>query len=117
MNIDPWELDRYITGNWGEDQLHEEAEPEFYGPWRVTNHKKAITVSNIITVVWDDNGNPMCYAEDDHFLRTAVERINQWEEQRATIEKLQDERDTARLDADRWERRARELESQCADRL
>lgn len=51
-------------------------EAEFYGPWRVTNHKKAITVQDIITVIWDDNGNPMCYAEDDYFMREAVKRIN-----------------------------------------
>lgn len=84
------DLDNYITGHYGEDQMHEEAEPEFYGPWRVANHKRPVTISDIITVVWDDNGNPMCYAEDDYFLKTAVERINAYEGLKVQIAELAD---------------------------
>jgi hypothetical protein len=47
-------------------------EVEFYAPWRVTKPYKA----GAPWVIWDDNGNPMAYSEDSHFLEEAVRRIN-----------------------------------------
>lgn len=117
MNIDRNELDRYITGNYGEDQLQGEAESEFYGPWRVSNHKRPVTITDIVTVVWDDNGNPMCYAEDDYFLKTAVARINGYDQMWEEIKRLQVENAKLAASSESWERRARELEILCADRL
>jgi len=68
-------------------------EDEIYTPWKIERRTSDKPVAGLTCRVYDDNGNPMAYAEDDFFMTTMVKRVNGYDDLAARLETTTRERD------------------------